>query len=145
GGGAVATEKLARAGAERVAPGEDRPPVEISLEILDERLDRRVAALRFAPQRGEQDRVEVAGELAGPPPAPPPRFGSLVAGVCRGEDGRRGRLDRLALDLRGQVAGAVTASSVRQASHDQLVGEHAERGDVGRRRDRLAADLLRRR
>ena len=132
-----------------------RQPREVPLDVVGHCAGRSIAPCRLLPQRHHDDRVDVAAELARQ---------LLDRRVARGGDGRGrdvvlravGAGDRL--DLSGPCARPFRilradhlhdllrrsrARAVRPMTRDELVQNHAQRVDVARRRQRVAAHLLR--
>ncbi len=136
----MTTHELAGAVAPRLRPRQHRPPAEIPLEVGGERCHRFVARLRLTADRGADDVVEIAGKFAGPARR---RRGRLGRRAPAQRLARSGRLDRL--DDAQDVGHRTPAKVERRRAGEQLVEHDAERVDVGRRRDLVAQDLLRRR
>jgi hypothetical protein len=141
----AAARELGAAIPERVRPRVDRLMMDGVAQVVGEFRHRRVSLIGVLLQRLRDDRVEITAQAA------PQPFG------CRRALGGalRDLFDRAALDDRRRhaarfgvddglddVGGRSRGRPDRILSGEQLVEQHAERVDVGRGRNRPAADLL---
>ncbi len=135
----VAADELGAAIAPGLRVGGDRAPIEVALDVVGERRHRRIAPLRLAAQRHQDDVVEIAfqrgaryGGSAPAPAAPRARRGQHQAGT----------LGRGGVERAEHVGDGAVAEVERLAAGEQLVEDHAERVGVAGGRDRLAVHLL---
>ena len=117
---------------QRARPREDRPALEMSPEILGQLLSREVTPRRLLAQCFHQDGVEVALQ----PGRPATRLGATT----ELQDPRTGTQWRGGIPLESTTGS--TWFQARRLSHQQLEGEGTQAPVVGRRRRRLAGELL---
>ncbi len=142
---AIAPDEFREPVAEGVGTRLDGLALAMPPEIAAEGRDRGVSPLGLASQRGEKDGVEIAPQ----PPLEPP-----AVALRRARERERGDLfagDPLARLLLHVLRGggrerrAAPLALLRKRPGQELVTQRAEGPHVGRRRDGLAQDLLRRR
>ena len=124
--------------------------------VLGKLFHRGVAPLRFFAQSFQNDHVEIARQLLLEPPARPvARFQRRCRRHLQLLRGLRNRGFRVAQNHRARPLGFLFADGLldlgiraasarmRQCSGQKLVEQHSQRINIGRRGDRLAADLFR--
>ena len=124
--------ELAHAIAGRVRPRRDRKSAQITAQVFGELLRRWIALVRRLLQRLEHDVVEIAAQRLREP---------AIAGrrLVRGDARRRGSCSQICF-ASAHVVDPVALYG--RSPDEQAIQQHAERVDIARGRDRLAANLL---
>ena len=141
---AMAPHEARRTVGQGVGPGAHRFVRGPAAQVLGERIDRLIALARRLLQRLGHDVLEIAAELA----LQPQRGGVALRGDARDVARRRavahgdgvGQRPGIAVERRPhQVSGGRALRHGRMLAAQELIEEDAERIDVGRRGDGLAA------
>ena len=138
----MAGRELACAIAEAVGTRAHRQAAEMALDVVSQRLGGSVAARRLLAQCREHDDVEISAQSsrqASPLGAITERRASSIAVVL---DDRNTRRVGVLLAHQPFELAPPGVEWKRMTTGEQLVEHHAQRVDVGRGGDRLAADLL---